>query len=61
MRCLTAFHAIIGIVIAATIMIVPFGSFAVSVGAAVVNIVCLAVGVIAALALDKFNSSVEKE
>ena len=55
------FHAIIGIVIAATIMIVPFGSFAVSVGAAAVNIVCLAVGVIAALALDKFNSSVEKE
>ena len=56
-----AFHAIIGIVIAATIMIVPFGSFAVSVGAAAVNIVCLAVGVIAALALDEFNSSVEKE
>src|SRR5699024_2642921 len=40
-----AFHAIIGIVIAATIMIVPFGSFAVSVGAAAVNVVCLAVGV----------------
>ena len=56
-----AFHAIIGIVIAATIMIVPFGSFAVSVGAAVVNVVCLAVGVIAALALDKFNTRVEKE
>ena len=56
-----AFHAIIGIVVAATIMIVPFGSFAVSVGAAAVNVVCLAVGVIAALALDKFNSSVEKE
>ena len=56
-----AFHAIIGIVIAATIMIVPFGSFEVSIGAAAVNIVCLAVGVIAALALDKFNSSVEKE
>ena len=56
-----AFHAIIGIVIAATIMIVPFGSFAVSVGAAAVNIVCLVVGVIAALALDKFNSSGEKE
>ena len=56
-----AFHAIIGIVIAATIMIVPFGSFAVSVGAAAVNIVCLAVGVIAALALDKFNASEKKE
>ena len=54
-----AFHAIIGIVIAATIMIVPFGSFAVSVGAAAVNIVCLVVGVIAAPGLNKFNSRVE--
>ena len=56
-----AFHAIIGIVIAATIMIVPFGSFAVSVGAAAVNIVCLVVGVTAAPPLEKFNPSVEKE
>ena len=56
-----AFHAIIGIVIAATIMIVPFGSFAVSVGAAAVNIVCLVVGVIAALALENFNKRVKKE
>ena len=53
-----AFHAIIGIVIAATVMIIPFGSFAVSVGSAVVNLVCLAVGIVAALALDKFNQSV---
>ena len=56
-----AFHAIIGIVIAATIMIVPFQSFAASTGALVVNLICLAVGVVGALALDKFNSSIPKE
>lgn len=50
-----AFHAIVGVVIAATIMIIPFASFTVSVGSAIVNIVCLAVGIVAALALDKFN------
>lgn len=50
-----AFHAIIGIVIAATIMIIPFASFTVSVTSCVVNIVCLVVGVVAALWLDKFN------
>ncbi len=56
-----AFHAIIGIVIAATIMIIPVQSFTVSVSAAAVNIICLAAGVIAALALDRFNSSIPKE
>ncbi len=56
-----AFHAIIGIVIAATIMIVPFGSFAASAGAALVNTVCLVVGIVAALALDRFNSSIPRE
>ena len=50
-----AFHAIIGVVIAATIMIIPYASFAVSVGSCLVNIVCIVVGVAAALALDKFN------
>ena len=56
-----AFHAIVGIVIAATLVIIPFGSFAQGVGPAVANIVCLAVGVVAALALDTFNQSVPKE
>ena len=56
-----AFHAIVGIVIAATLVIIPFGSFTQGVGTAVANIVCLAVGVVAALALDKFNQSVPKE
>ncbi len=50
-----AFHAIIGIVIAATIMIIPFASFAASVTGCIVNIICLVIGVIAALMLDKFN------
>lgn len=51
-----SFHAIIGVVIAATVMIIPFASFAASAASAVVNAVCLAVGIAAALALDKFNS-----
>ena len=42
-------------------MIIPFGSFAVSVGSAVANLICLAVGIAAALALDKFNQSVLKQ
>lgn len=57
-----AFHAIIGIVIAATIMIIPFTSFVASVGSCIVNIICIVVGVVAALWLDKFNQkyTVEK-
>lgn len=50
-----AFHAIIGIVIAATVMIIPFSSFTASVASCIVNIICLAVGIVAALLLDKFN------
>lgn len=50
-----AFHAIIGIVIAATIMIIPFASFVASVGGCIVNIICLVAGIVAALMLDKFN------
>lgn len=53
-----AFHGIIGIVIAATVMIIPFSSFTASVTGCIVNIICLVVGVIAALLLDKFNSRV---
>ena len=50
-----AFHAIVGVVIAATIMIIPFASFVSSVGSCLINIVCVTVGVVAALLLDKFN------
>ena len=54
-----AFHGIIGIVVAATLVIIPFPSFVESVTSGVVNVVCLAVGVVAALLLDKFNRKVE--
>lgn len=56
-----AFHAIIGIVIAATVMIIPFSSFADSVGLCIANVICLVVGVVAALLLDRFNQSVPRE
>ena len=50
-----AFHAIVGIVIAATIMIIPFTSFVESVESFFINILCLGFGIVAALFLDKFN------
>ncbi len=53
------FHGIIGIVIAATIVIIPFESFTLGVKEAVINIVCLVGGIIVALVLDKFNSKVD--
>jgi len=68
----TAFHAIVGIVVSATIMI-PFvtegflGSFinettkALDIKHLAISVVCLIVGIAAALLLDKFNSSVSKE
>ena len=56
-----AFHAIIGIVIAATIMIIPVKSFTVSAGSAIINIICIVVGIVAALALDAFNSRIPVE
>ena len=39
-------------------MIIPFGTFAVTPVAAVVNVVCILVGIAAALALDRFNQSI---
>lgn len=51
-----AFHAIVGVVIAATVMIIPFESFASSFITCVINIACLAIGAVASLILDKFNS-----
>lgn len=56
-----AFHAIIGVVIAATAMIIPFGSFTVSITSCIINVVCLVAGVVVALLLDKFNQKFEKD
>jgi putative membrane protein len=55
-----AFHAIVGIVIAATVMIIPFSGFNNPLNIAV-NFICLFGGIAAALALDKFNSKFSKE
>ena len=54
------FHAIIGIVTAATVIIIPFSSFTLSFTSAAINVICLIIGIVAALLLDKFNSTVEK-
>lgn len=53
------FHGIIGIVIAATVVIIPFKSFTVGVKEAIINIVCIVVGIAVALILDKLNSKVK--
>lgn len=53
-----SFHAIVGIVIAATIMIIPFDSIFSGVMPLIVHLICITVGVIAALLLDEFNKSV---
>ena len=56
-----AFHAIIGIVIAATVIIIPFESFMTSLRSGVTNVLCIAIGIVAALLLDDFNSKVSVE
>lgn len=55
----TVFHGIVGIVIAATIVIIPFGGFTQGVGAFMLNFVCLAFGTAAALVLDRLNARVD--
>ena len=55
----TVSHAIIGIVIAATLPIIPYAGFASSVTGAIVNTCCLTGGIAAALLLDHVNSKVE--
>lgn len=54
-----AFHAIVGIVVAATMIIIPFRSFTASAASCLANVICLVVGIVSALALDRFNSKVE--
>lgn len=56
-----AFHAIVGVVIAATIMIIPFRSFGESWRSFVVNMLCLIVGIVVAVLLDRFNQKYDVE
>ena len=55
-----SFHAIVGIVIAATVMILPISGFA-SLPSALICVACFVVGVILALLLDRFNRRFENE
>lgn len=54
-----AFHAIVGVVIAATVMTVPWAGFTGSVREGMINLFFLAAGVFLAQLLDAFNSKVE--
>ncbi|HKM35540.1 MAG TPA: DUF368 domain-containing protein [Lachnospiraceae bacterium] len=56
-----AFHAIVGIVIAATVMIIPFKSFTTSIANCLINIFCICSGIVVAQLLDRFNSKVTVE
>lgn len=56
-----AFHAVIGVVIAATIVIIPFDSFINSISVALINFFCFMIGSVVALALYKFNQNITKE
>lgn len=53
-----AFHGIIGIVISATVMIIPFRSF-LTVESCIANLICISAGIAAAFSLDKFNRKVK--
>ncbi len=52
------FHGIVGIIIAATVMIVPFDSFTLSTRDCLLNIFFLAAGVFTASLLDKMNGRI---
>ena len=54
-----AFHGIVGIVLAATIMIIPFDSFALSTRSCLINVFFLAGGVFAASFMEQLNGSAE--
>ena len=56
-----AFHAIVGEVAAATLVIVPFEDMASSPRALAGDLACLAVGIVLAVALDRFNARFPKE
>lgn len=56
-----AFHIIVGIIIAATVMIIPFESFALSTRSCLINVFFLAAGVFVASLMDKLNLSSNAE
>ena len=55
-----AFHAIVGVVIVATVMIIPFDSFVCSLKDFLVNMICIVTGFFSALKLDQFNQKYDR-
>lgn len=55
------FHAIIGVVVAATAVIIPFGSFLEGFVACIANCICIAVGAILAFLLENLNQKVKNK
>lgn len=53
-----AFHGIVGIIIAATVMIIPFETFTISTTNCLINVFFLAAGVFIASLLDKLNHKI---
>lgn len=53
------FHAIVGIVIAATVVTVPYQALTASVGSGLQNGLCMVGGIICSLILDRYNSRVQ--
>ena len=53
-----ASHAIVGIVVAATVMIIPIGGMTASAASFIIDILLFIIGVMAALLLDRFNQRV---
>ena len=56
-----AFHAIFGIVSAATVMTIPWKSFMISADTASRNLLCIAAGITAAIVLEMMNTSLKIE
>lgn len=56
-----AFHAIVGIVISATAMIIPFEGFFRSPGSCLTNLICLFCGLLSSLLLSRFHANIEME
>ena len=52
-------HAIVGVVLAATVWIIPFRSFASDLDACLMNLLCLVLGILLAMVLERFNRSFE--
>ena len=56
----TVFHGLIGVVAAATVVIIPFASFAASISTCLINLGCLLFGMAAARLLNRFNAGVTR-